>query len=127
MSAPSLPVSLLERVPGAAASYAEIQEIIQNGVADRELKELCMRYVAEDDEVVAHAQDPERYDERTRAVLAWANAIGWNSDEADDEVWERLHAHFSEPELVELWYAMQAGLGWSHLRRAFAAGFDFSD
>jgi alkylhydroperoxidase family enzyme len=118
---------VLAKVPAAAASYTEIQEILRADVVEPELKELCMRYVAEDDDVVAHAQDPERFDERTRTALAWANAAGWNADEADDALWERLHEHFSEPELVEIWYAIQAGLGWSHLRRAFAAGFDFSD
>lgn len=120
---PSLPEQVLAKVPDAARSYEEIRVILADDVADPALKELCMRYVAEDDDVVAHARDPERFDERERAALAWANAVGWNADEADDELWERLHAHFTEPELVDLWYAMQMGLAWSHLSRALRAGF----
>ena len=39
--------------------------------------------------------------EREKAALAYAEAITWRLD-ADDALWERLHRHFSEPELVEL-------------------------
>ena len=42
-----------------------------------------------------------RYDERQKAALAYAEAIVWRLD-LDDKVWDRLHRHFSEPELVEL-------------------------
>lgn len=33
--------------------------------------------------------------------MAYAEAITWRL-ESTDEFWERLHRHFSEPELVEL-------------------------
>ena len=72
------------------------------GLVDPAVKELCARFRAEEDDVVAHADDPERYDERERAAMAWAQAIGWNPDAADEELWRRLHAHFTDPELVEL-------------------------
>ena len=72
------------------------------GLVDPAVKALCARFVHEDDDVVAHADDPERYDERERAALAWAQAIGWNPDAADNALWERLHRHFTDPELVEL-------------------------
>jgi hypothetical protein len=39
--------------------------------------------------------------DREKAALAYAEAITWRL-EADDALWERLHRHFSEPELVEL-------------------------
>jgi alkylhydroperoxidase family enzyme len=42
-----------------------------------------------------------RYTERQKAALAYAEAITWHLD-TDDAFWERLHACFSEPELVEL-------------------------
>jgi hypothetical protein len=42
-----------------------------------------------------------RYDERQKAALAYAEAITWHLD-TDDAFWQRLHQHFSEPELVEL-------------------------
>src|SRR5262249_35016360 len=43
----------------------------------------------------------ERFDEREKAALAYAEAIAWRLD-TDDAFWERLHREFSEPELVEL-------------------------
>jgi alkylhydroperoxidase family enzyme len=39
--------------------------------------------------------------EREKAALAYAKAITWRLD-ADDARWDRLHQHFSKPELVEL-------------------------
>jgi alkylhydroperoxidase family enzyme len=63
---------------------------------------------------VAHAEDSTRYDERQRAALAWADAVAWDSDRADDALWARLHAAFSEPELVELGYSIAINLGQQH-------------
>jgi hypothetical protein len=42
-----------------------------------------------------------RYNERQKAALAYAEAIVYRLD-TDDAFWERMHRHFSEPELVEL-------------------------
>ena len=103
------------RVPAALAAYAETRAtVLESGLVDRALKDLCARYLAEDDDVVAHAGDPERFDERERAALDWTHAIAWNSDAADAALWERLHAHFTEPELVELGYAIAFELGQQH-------------
>jgi alkylhydroperoxidase family enzyme len=41
------------------------------------------------------------YSERERAALAYAEAITWRLD-PDDAFWVRLHANFTEEELVEL-------------------------
>jgi hypothetical protein len=43
----------------------------------------------------------ERYDDRHKAALAYTEAIAWHLD-TDDEFWERMYRHFTEPELVEL-------------------------
>jgi uncharacterized protein YciW len=103
------------RVPAVLATYAETRDtVLRAGLVDQRLKDLCARYLAEDDDVVAHAADPERFDERERAALAWAHAVAWNADEADDALWERLHAHFTEPELVELGYVIAFTLGQQH-------------
>ncbi len=103
------------RVPAALAAYAETRAtVLEAGIVDRELKALCARYLAEDDEVVVHADDPARFDERERAALAWTHAIAWNSDLADAALWERLHACFTDPELVELGYAIAFSLGQQH-------------
>jgi len=106
------------RVPDALRAYAETREaVLEGGIVDRSLKELCARYVAEDEDVVADATS-DRFDERERAALEWAHAIAWDSDAADEELWERLHSHFSEPELVELGYAIAFTLGQSHWLRS---------
>jgi hypothetical protein len=42
-----------------------------------------------------------RYSDRQKAALAYAEAIVWHLG-TDDAFWERMHRHFSEPELVEL-------------------------
>ena len=42
-----------------------------------------------------------RFNERQKAALAYAEAITWHLD-TDDAFWDRMHKHFSEPELVEL-------------------------
>jgi hypothetical protein len=42
-----------------------------------------------------------KYTDRQKAALAYAEAITWRLD-TDDAFWERLHGHFTEPELVEL-------------------------
>jgi hypothetical protein len=103
------------RVPAALAAYAETRAtVLEGGIVDRALKELCGRYLAEDDDVVARADDPERFDDRERAALAWTHAIAWNSDAADEALWARLHACFTEPELVELGYAIAFMLGQRH-------------
>jgi hypothetical protein len=104
--------------PPIAEAYAEtVATVLEGGIVDRGLKELCFRYLAEDEEVVVGRDDPALFDERERAALAWAHAIAWNADEADDALWARLHAHFSEPELVELGYAIAFQLGQLHFER----------
>ena len=42
------------------------------------------------------------FTERERVALRYTDAICWNPASADDEMWKQLHAHFTEPELVEL-------------------------
>ena len=50
---------------------------------------------------VVNFESSTRYDERQKAALAYAEAITWRL-EPDDGFWDRLHAHFSEEEMVEL-------------------------
>ena len=100
------------RAPRVLEVYRETREtVLESGIVERELGECCVRYLAEDDEVVAHARDPAYYDDRQRAALAWADAIAWDSDRADDALWRRLHSAFTEPELVELGYSIAITLG----------------
>lgn len=75
------------------------------------LKELCSRFLAEEDDVVQHADDPERFDDSERAALAWASVIRWDPDAADEALFDRLGAHFSAPQLVELGTFISLTLG----------------
>jgi alkylhydroperoxidase family enzyme len=98
--------------PPIAAAYAEtVATVLEGGIVDRSLKELCFRSLA--------GEDVSWVDERERAALDWAYAIEWDADAADDDLWDRLHAHFSDPELVELGYAIAFKLGQLHWERTF--------
>ena len=109
---------VLARLPDLLAVHAGTRaSVLESGLVEDDVKELCARYLAEDEDVVRHARDAARFDERQRAALAWANAVGWEGP-AGDELWERLHASFSEPELVELGYFLHVTLGMLHLERA---------
>lgn len=101
-------------VPAVLESYAFAREnVLQAGLVDQSLKELCYRYLAEDPDVL----DVERFDGPERAALEWAHAIAWDSDLATDELWERLHGFFNEPELVDLGCSIGFELGQQHWRR----------
>lgn len=100
------------------------QAIFRDGVCDHAIKELCRVYVshsvkceycgnqrsekaraaglteAKYDELL-NFEKSQRFGEREKAALAYAEAITWRLD-TDDAFWDRLYRHFSEPELVEL-------------------------
>lgn len=101
--------------PHVLQVYEETRRtVLSAGIVEPELKALCVRYLAEDPDVMDHAQDPERFDERQRAALAWADAIAWDGDRANDALWARLQSAFTEPELVELGYSIAIELGQRH-------------
>ena len=100
------------------------RDIFRQGVCDHRIKELCRVYISRsvkceycgnqrsvkaaeqgitegkyDD--LMNFERSERYDSREKAALAYAEAIAWHMPD-DDALWDRLHSHFSEPELVEL-------------------------
>ena len=98
------------RVPGVLETHEFIRDnVLRSGVVDQSLKELCFRFLAD--------EDPSPSDERERAALDWAFAIAWDSDRSDDDLWERLHAHFTEQELVDLGCAIGFELGRQHFER----------
>ena len=102
------------RVPAVLESYAFMRDnVLIDGIVEPELKELCFRFVAEDPETM----DFDRFSHRERLALRWAQAIVWDSDLAGDELWDELHAEFSEPELVELGCSIGFELGQQHFRR----------
>jgi alkylhydroperoxidase family enzyme len=104
--------------PGVAQTWGYIREnVLERGVVDQAIKDLCLRYVAEDPEVT----DLSRFEGRERAALEWAHAIVWDSAQATDELWERLHSWFSEAELVDLGCAVGFALGLDHFLRTLHA------
>jgi alkylhydroperoxidase family enzyme len=100
------------------------RDLFKNGVLDHPIKELCRLYISrsvqcdycgnqrsvkaagagmieEDVKDLLNFEKSTRYSERQKAALAYAEAIAWHLN-TDDAFWERMHGHFSEPELVEL-------------------------
>ena len=112
-------------VPAAFWFFAESwQNLFRDGILDHDIKELCRVYVSRsvkceycgnqrsekgktlglvegqyDD--LMNFERSEIYDDRQKAALAYTEAITWHLD-ADDDFWERMYRHFTEPELVEL-------------------------
>ena len=100
------------RPPIADAYDKTVATVLEDGIVDRELKRLCFEALA--------GEEPAASDERERTALDWTHAIAWDADQADDALWARLHASFSEPELVELGYAIAFKLGQLHWERTLA-------
>ncbi len=112
-------------VPAAFWAFADSwRQLFREGVCDHAIKELCRVYVSRSvkceycgnqrsvqastaglleqqyDELL-NFESSDRYDERQKAALAYAEAITWHL-QTDDAFWDRLHRNFTEPELVEL-------------------------
>ena len=112
-------------VPAAFWFFANSwNDLFRHGVVDHDLKELCRVFVSRSvkceycgnqrseqgrslglvegqyDELL-NFESSDRFDERQKAALAYAEAISWRM-ETDDAFWDRMHAQFTEPELVEL-------------------------
>ena len=111
--------------------------VFRNGVLEHAIKELCRVYVSRSvicefcgnqrsikganeglrethyDDLIDFEKST-KYNERQKAALSLAEAIVWRLD-TDDAFWERLHKHFTEPELVELGCA----IGLTHGQQSF--------
>ncbi len=112
-------------VPAAFWAFANSwRDLFREGIVDHSVKELCRVYVSHSvkceycgnqrsvkgatsglvegqyDELL-NFERSDSFDDRQKAALAYAEAIAWHLD-VDDAFWDRMHAHFSEPELVEL-------------------------
>jgi AhpD family alkylhydroperoxidase len=122
-------------VPAVLRSFNRAwQTTFREGVLDHNIKELCRVFVAkslecgycagqrshvatanglterEFDEVIEFRESTV-LSEREKAALRLAEAIAWDPLMADDEVWAKLHEHFTEPELVELGYFIGLTMG----------------
>ena len=85
-------------VPEILRAYARAWDrTYRRGVCDQEIKELCRCAVVRD--------EVEARDDREQAAVDYALAIARDPDAADDALWARLHAYFTDDELVELgWF-----------------------
>ena len=117
----------------------------REGVTDHAIKELCRLYISKSVECeycggqrstlaqqqgATEAQVDEilefessgRFDERERTALEWAMAIAWDPTLAADDLWERLHRHFTEPQLVELGHFIALTLGQQRFLKTVGVG-----
>ena len=53
----------------------------------------------------------DKFTEREKVALTYTSAIIWNADIADVALWEKLHRHFTIPELVELGFFIALTFG----------------
>ena len=152
-------------VPAAFWFFANSwRDLFREGIVDHPTKELCRVYISRTtkceycgnqrsekaasqgleegqyDELL-NFESADRFDERQKAALAYAEAIAWGL-ETDDAFWERMYVHFSEAELVELGCMIGLTLGqqsWLRLleiehhevmpgeRAAMAPGFETAE
>ena len=62
-------------------------------------------------------EESDRFNSREKAALRYTEAILWDPQQADDELWRQLHEEFSEPEIVEIGYwagFTSGGQRWLH-------------
>lgn len=110
--------------PNAFWAFADSwKALFHSGVCDHAIKDLCRVYIsrtvkcefcgnqrsekatsaglqeAQYDDLL-NFESSDKYDDRQKAALAYAEAIAWGT--GTDQMWDRLHQHFSEAELVEL-------------------------
>jgi alkylhydroperoxidase family enzyme len=121
--------------PAVMKAFNNAWEVFfRQGVTDHAIKELCRLYIsksveceycggqrsvlaqqqgATEDQVdeILNFETSDRFDERERTALEWAMAIAWDPTLAADDMWERLHRHFTEAQLVELGHFIALTLG----------------
>ncbi len=127
--------SIRAHVPAVLRTFSDSwQQVFRTGVLDHRVKELARVFVAksldcgycagqrshvtaaqgvterEYDDLIEFRRS-DRYSDRDKAALRWAEAIAWDPGLADDDLWAELHRHFSEPELVELGYFIGLTMG----------------
>lgn len=121
--------------PAVMKAFNNAWEVFfRQGVTDHAIKELCRLYISKSVECeycggqrstmareqgqtesqvdeILEFEHSDRFDDRERAALGWAMAIAWDPQLASEDLWERLHRHFTEPQLVELGHFIALTLG----------------
>ena len=124
--------SIRAHVPEIFFGFAKVWKVsFYEGVLENSIKELCRIYVShsvkceycgnqrstkakgivkEDYFDLLNFEKSDRYDERQKTALSYAEAITWDL-QTNDELWNSLHKHFSEPEIVELGFFIALTMG----------------
>jgi len=121
--------------PAVMKAFNNAWEVFfRQGVTDHAIKELCRLYISKsveceycggqrsllaqqqgttEDKVdeILNFETSDRFDERERTALEWAMAISWDPALAAEDMWDRLHRHFTEAQLVELGHFIALTLG----------------
>lgn len=121
--------------PAVMKAFNNAWEVFfRQGVTDHAIKEMCRLYISKSVECeycgaqrsllaqqqgtteekvdeILNFESSDRFDERERTALEWAMAIAWDPALAADDMWERLHRHFTEAQLVELGHFIALTLG----------------
>ena len=122
-------------VPAAFWAFADSwKALFHSGVCDHSIKELCRVYISRTVKcefcgnqrsikaakagavIEDHTKDlinfenSTHYSDKQKAALSYAEAITWDLP-VDQKFWDRLHKHFSEPELVEIGYFIALTMG----------------
>jgi alkylhydroperoxidase family enzyme len=121
--------------PNVIRAFSQAWDLtFRNGVLEHKIKEMCRVYVSKSidceywgvqrsvqggrqglteakyDELL-NFETSDKFTEREKAALTYTSAIIWNADIADDALWEKLHRHFTNPELVELGFFVALTFG----------------
>ena len=124
--------SIRAHVPEIFFGFAKVwKDSFYEGVLENSIKELCRIYVShsvkceycgnqrstkakgivkEDYFDLLNFEKSNRYDEKQKTALSYAEAITWDL-QTNDELWNSLHKHFSEPEIVELGFFIALTMG----------------
>lgn len=137
---PDLTTAFLEfraMVSGAARLPARLVELVRLRVAFHNQCRSCMALrsataVADgvSDELVCSLEAPEDAEDLTdaeKAALAYADLLATDHLAVDDRVFDRLRAHFAEPEIVELGVHLAVFVGFGRLSATWDLVDDLPD
>ena len=120
MLSTTIPPQLWAYRPDAAKGQLRLyEELFRRGVLDERLRELVRLRIAaindcdacklarksdnvSEEDVACLSSDDERFTDRERAALRFAELFAVDHAAIDDQMFERLGAHFSNEEIVEL-------------------------
>ena len=64
----------------------------------------------------------DRFTERQKAALAYTSMLVWNPEGVDDSLWDRLHEHFDDAEIVELGSFVAVTFGQQRVIKTWGVG-----